>query len=1538
MSEVKYPGKRVTTNGNQLVAKTEARISDCGVFYPITPSTEQGENFETSVSTGVLNVFGEFGRAVETEGEHAAQGGAIAMSTTGKRVSNFTSGQGVVYGIEQYYHAPGKLSTMVLNVGARALTKHALNVHCAHDDVMAALDTGWTILMAKDAQQAVDQSVILRKVAEKSLTPGMNVQDGFLTTHLERTFLELESDLLREFLGHPADIVDTPNDHQYELFGPKRRRVPVMYDRAKPILLGPVQNQEHYMTGIIARRIAFNDYILEYLEEAYAEFAKLTGRSYGLISQYNCENADTVILSLGSSAENMEAGVDHIKEQYGDDIGIIHLNVIRPFPEKAIINALAGKKNVVVLERTDEPSSGAGPIARDIRTALSKARENSTGGSEVHPGVPALAVDRIPRVLEGVYGLGSRDFRPEGILGIYQFVRGKINRQDGKSVKESNFFYVGANHPYEVKAKETPSFLPDSAIAVRIHSIGGWGAITTGKNMAEIMGTLSHVSKYATDDNPQVIHISANPKYGSEKKGAPTNYFLVAARDRIRVNCDLKHVDAVLCCDPKIFTHTNPLVGLKDGGVFIWESNLKAEHVWQRIPKRFRQELIDKKIKFYTLAGFDIAKKHTPSPELQTRMQGNSFLGAFFKTSVFLDDHGINQATFLDAVLTQYKKKFGKLGQSVVDSNLEVMKSGFEDVINISHGNIDDVDLSMMTGDLLNPRPESCATCASDSAKVVDPIYRFDSYQDQYLGGKSDDQKSTAQTATGIIPMATGANISKFVARINVPVYNPYNCTQCMACIEVCPDTALPNTVQEIPSLIKTIFDGYIANNSDRSKLLDAVDGITSKVREQISSEIAAKKDPVAPFEQLLLSAVEGVGVSGETVEEIKKITSILPVGYGKTRPAFQMMEKANAGSGGLFSIFVSDLCKGCGECVDACGDHNALAMEVESDQIRGDHMSAEKFLDILPTTPTQFMGKYDENNLSEVRSAILHNHLMNQDHYGSFTSGDGSCAGCGEKSILRGVVSMTHALMGPIYAKRSDRLAKMAANIKQNGAAALAKLREEAPDAYQQLRLSVLHLIMGYGSDTPEDSKRRIEQEFKGSDSDIIDAIALVLNTDSANHRKLQVVEGKFEGMSVMAMTASTGCNTVYGSTHPANPHTYPWMNSLFQDGATIGWLVAESFILDHTRRSILPERLANHILSCDTNFSAEHYGNYTHFGEEMMTTQEVQELPKVWGVGGDGALGDIGFQNVSKTMLQGRPNMHILMLDTQVYSNTGGQNSDSSIMPGGFDMNQYGQYHRGKLTERKEVAQILAAGHGSPFVACVSIANSAKFYQAVLDGLLYRGSAFLQAYTPCQPEHGIGDDRSASQTKMARDCRAMPEFTFDPKMGEMESECFDLKGNPLTGRDWMTKKDENGEVYNYTPVQWAATEGRFRKHFLKIKDPATQERISLEEIILRIGQQDINDRNFLNLQHRSYIPEHGVYVDLVDKVGKKRRMAISRMMVLFVVERRRNWRRLQGRAGIANKDYQAQQKMLASVDNGETELSALLKDTKEVYQQFFA
>ena len=175
MSRPRYPGVRITANGNQLVSyHTETRIADAGVFYPITPSTEGGELYQQAFAEGKLNAFGRNTIAIEAEGEHAAQGGAIAHSVCGKRVVNYTSGQGVVYGVEQYYHAPGKCSTMVLEVAARALTKHALNVHCGHDDVYGALDTGWIIAFGKDAQQAADQALILRRVTELSLTPGMD--------------------------------------------------------------------------------------------------------------------------------------------------------------------------------------------------------------------------------------------------------------------------------------------------------------------------------------------------------------------------------------------------------------------------------------------------------------------------------------------------------------------------------------------------------------------------------------------------------------------------------------------------------------------------------------------------------------------------------------------------------------------------------------------------------------------------------------------------------------------------------------------------------------------------------------------------------------------------------------------------------------------------------------------------------------------------------------------------------------------------------------------------------------------------------------------------------------------------------------------------------------------------------------------------------------------------------------------------------------------------------------------------------------------
>src|SRR5438105_1296721 len=696
----KYPGIRVTCNGNQLVTEhVETRITEGGVFYPITPSTEGGEIYQQSYAQGELNVFGQQKIAIECEGEHAAQGGATAYSVAGRRTVNFTSGQGIVYAMEQYYHAPGKLSTMVLEVGARALTKHALNVHCGHDDFYAALDTGWTMLVARDAQQAADQALILRKVNELALNPGMNIQDGMLTTHSERTYLAPEADLLREYLGAPDEMIECPTPAQRELFGPKRRRVPEMMDLKNPILLGPVQNQEHHMNGVVARRNNFNEPILKFLEDAYAEFGRLTGRHYGVITEYKTEDADTVFVSLGCAAENIDAACDYLREQRNAKVGSIHVNVLRPFPEAAVINALRGKKNVIIIERTDEGLAGDNPLARDIRVAFGKAHEVQKFGGVL----PALKPEETPRLFRGAYGIGSRDFRPEHTLGAYEFAIGQTRRKDGKSASDGEtYFVLGVDHPYSVISKDTPSLLPEGAIAVRFHSIGGWGMITTGKNLGSIIGDFG---KFVSERDPvydeegrikDKLNIMANPKYGSEKKGAPTNYYLVVAPERVRVNCELNHVDVVLCCDPKAFTHTNPLEGLNKGGCLVWESSDTPETAWQRIPAHHRKFVKENNLRIFILPGFEIARKATDRADLQLRMQGNSFLGAFFRVSPFLKHTGISEELFHQTVRKQYAKKFGHFGEAVVTSNMEVMMQGFSRVQEIKYGEFEAPDRSSM--------------------------------------------------------------------------------------------------------------------------------------------------------------------------------------------------------------------------------------------------------------------------------------------------------------------------------------------------------------------------------------------------------------------------------------------------------------------------------------------------------------------------------------------------------------------------------------------------------------------------------------------------------------------------------------------------------------------------------------------------------------------------------------------------------------------------------------------------------------------------
>src|SRR5262249_43078507 len=237
-----------------------------------------------------------------------------------------------------------------------------------------------------------------------------------------------------------------------------------------------------------------------------------------------------------------------------------------------------------------------------------------------------------------------------------------------------------------------------------------------------------------------------------------------------------------------------------------------------------------------------------------------------------------------------------------------------------------------------------------------------------------------------------------------------------------CPDTALPNTSQDIATVLKTAANYYVTDAAERPKLTAELKGVEERARAKMND--AVKKREKVPFKDIVRTEVSALSnISDKAKAEFTGIIDKLPLAYNNVPAVFRSLEKKTPGSGGLFSIFVSDLCKGCGECVQVCGDHDALRMTVETEELNANLTTAQIFSRLLPDTSQKFLGLYEDEKPQDSREAALRNHLMVRRNYEALVSGDGACAGCGEKSVLRSVASVTEAYMRPLYHAKADRL-----------------------------------------------------------------------------------------------------------------------------------------------------------------------------------------------------------------------------------------------------------------------------------------------------------------------------------------------------------------------------------------------------------------------------------------------------------------------------------------------------------------------------------
>ncbi|UCC71956.1 MAG: 2-oxoacid:acceptor oxidoreductase family protein [Gemmatimonadota bacterium] len=1511
--EPRFPGIRTAVDGSEAIVTVETAASEGAGAYPITPSTQMGEGWAAAVAAGKLNANGRKLIFFEPEGEHAAAAVTAGMSMTGLRATNFSSGQGIAYMHESLYAAVGKRLTYVLNIAARAMTKHALNVHAGHDDYHAVDDTGFIQFFAKNVQEVADLNLIAHRAAELSLTPALVAQDGFLTSHVIESVMLPEDELVKEYLGDPSDIIESVTPAQKMVFGEKRRRIPEMFDLDYPAMVGVVQNQDSYAQGVAAQRPFFFDHVQPLVDRAMQEYYELTGRRYARATGYRLEDAEYVILAQGSAVWNAEAVADHLRETRGIKVGVLNLTVFRPFPADLVVQLLRGKQAVAVLERTDQPLAVDLPVLREVRAAMGKALENGRAKNGVvpHPGLPAIKPDEVPEFYSGAFGMGSRDLQPGDIVAAVQnmmpdglgrrlfylgidFIR-KGTRLPKLQIWQERLLesYPDLSH-LALDSEGDIDLMPEGSVSIRIHSIGGWGAITTGKNVAmtafELLGW----------------HIKANPKYGSEKKGQPTTFYGTLAKAPLRLNAELKHVDVVLSPDPNVFRHSNPLAGLKEGGVFVIQSDLTPQELWETFPAGARRQIKEKNLKIYGVDGFKIATEEATDPELRYRMQGAAFMGSFFRTAGLIEREGLSEDELFDGIRAQLTKKFGKLGERVVEDNVRVIRRGFDEVVLLDHS-----ALEVETGETAQT-PQMPAVL--DGSGWRDGFGNPGRFWEQvaYLYKTGDDPIADPFAALSAIPAATSTIRDMTDVRFEVPEFIAEKCTGCAQCWTVCPDAAIPGLVNSVEHVIEAAI---AASSNGRS--LDRIRQIVRPLANE--SRKIMKGVPFHNFGDVLSQSYKNVAEKLNLDAERRKdlddeftpvYLALSEFPLAKTAPFYEVPESQEKGTGGLLSVTVNpEACKGCNLCVEVCPDRALITVKQEEEVVEKLRRNW-KLWQWLPDTDDRYINIA---NLDE-GIGVLSSMLLKKENYRSMFGGDGSCMGCGEKTGVHLVLAAVSAVLQPRVAKHVQKLEELIVGL---DAKARGLLASEAD-------LNAVSAEESGEIDLPLEQSKREE----------VQRIARMINDLKDLHwRYTEGPSGK--GRSITGFANATGCSSVWGSTYPYNPYPFPWTNHLFQDAPSIAIGIFEG----HMRKmadGFVAIRRAELELAGEYDPEA-HEPFFTKFDWQQFSDEEFKLCPPIFAVGGDGAMYDIGFQNVSRLLASGKP-VRVMVLDTQVYSNTGGQACTSGYTGQVSDMAAFGKDQHGKVETRKEMG-LIAMAHRGTYVLQSSQALPSHLLAGVIKGLNSRRPAVFILHCPCPPEHGLGDDQAQHAAKLTLESRAFPFLLYDPDAGRTWSDCLDLEGNPEPEENWpvyeLSYVDDEGQEQTMelplTIADWAATESRFRKHFKKLAADVSEEELVPFHEYVALPKDERNGQ----------IP----FIYVIDAERRLTRLTLSEEMVELAEDRLLFWWQLRELAGIVVSDdargvveYELEEQFEKKAAQLRAEYDAKLADLKAVYPQVVA
>jgi pyruvate-ferredoxin/flavodoxin oxidoreductase len=712
-------------DGNQAVAHVAHKINEVIAIYPITPSSPMGEHADAWSAAGKTNIWGTIPMVAEMQAEGGAAAAVHGSLQTGSLTTTFTASQGLLLMIPTLYKLAGELTGTCFHVSARSLACQALSIFGDHSDVMATRQAGVGLLSSNSVQEAMDLALIGSAAAIETRLPFIHFFDGFRTSHEVVKVEEITDDDCREMIDDDAVLA-----HRSRGLTPD-----------KPVLRGTSQNPDVYFQG----RESVNPYYVDapaIVQRCMDRFANVVGREYNLFDYVGADDAEKVIVMMGSGAETAHETVEHLAGQ-GETVGLVKVRLYRPFSNEHLLAAIPDSaKKVAVLDRQKEPGSAGEPLYLDVVNAFNEA-------------------ERPVKIVGGRYGLSSKEFTPAMVKAVLD----NLNADAPK-----NHFTVGIHDDVTKTSLDWDAswnIESDDVIRAMFYGLGSDGTVGANKNSIKIIGE-------ETDNYAQGYFV-----YDSKKAGAITVSHLRFGPKPIRSTFLINHANFVACHQFSFLEKYDMLKNAVEGATFLLNCPVDPADVWDALPRKVQEQIIDKKLKFHAINAYEVAKATGMGARINTIMQT-----CFFALSgVLPKDEAI--AKIKEAI----KKTYGKKGEEIVQKNYNAVDQALS--------GLKDIDVPAEATSTMD-MPPVVSDKAPEFVKTVTATI---------MAGRGDDIPVSKMPADGTWPTGTTQWEKRNVA-LEIPEWDPDTCIQCGQCSLSCPHAAIRLKIYE-PSCLDSAPEGF---------------------------------------------------------------------------------------------------------------------------------------------------------------------------------------------------------------------------------------------------------------------------------------------------------------------------------------------------------------------------------------------------------------------------------------------------------------------------------------------------------------------------------------------------------------------------------------------------------------------------------------------------------------------------------------------------------------------------------------------------------